>query len=235
MAMELEGRIARKMNVQTGTSARGAWAKQEFIFEYQEGNFPSQVCMNVWGEDKVKELERHQVGDRVKVAFNLSSREYNGRWYTDVRAWRIESVGSPLLTMRPAQLPEVPDIWVPRLRRLLPEDTTTPVLPEVMRLRQAHRCLLPMTCRLRLRMTISRSDFQTMHKRVAPKVFRLLGHFCVPDCQIGSWTSLRFSKCARYLNPRDFSMAAWAANPSPTLPASCESEPRLMTSPPNSL
>ncbi len=94
MAMELEGRIARKMNVQTGTSARGAWAKQEFIFEYQEGNFPSQVCMNVWGEDKVKELERHQVGDRVKVAFNLSSREYNGRWYTDVRAWRIESVGS---------------------------------------------------------------------------------------------------------------------------------------------
>ena len=56
MAMELEGRIARKMNVQTGTSARGAWAKQEFIFEYQEGNFPSQVCMNVWGEDKVKEL-----------------------------------------------------------------------------------------------------------------------------------------------------------------------------------
>lgn len=92
MAMELEGKIARKMNVQTGTSARGAWAKQEFIFEYQEGNYPSQVCMNVWGEDKVKELERHQVGDRVKVSFNLSSREYNGRWYTDVRAWRIEPV-----------------------------------------------------------------------------------------------------------------------------------------------
>lgn len=94
MAMELEGRIARKMNVQTGTSARGAWAKQEFILEYQEGSFPSQVCMNVWGEDKVKDLERHQVGDRVKVSFNLSSREYNGRWYTDVRAWRIDPVGS---------------------------------------------------------------------------------------------------------------------------------------------
>ncbi len=90
--MELEGRIARKMNVQTGTSARGAWAKQEFVLEYQEGNFPSQVCMNVWGEDKVRDLERHQVGDRVKVSFNLSSREYNGRWYTDVRAWRIEPV-----------------------------------------------------------------------------------------------------------------------------------------------
>ena len=92
--MELEGRIARKLNVQTGTSARGAWSKQEFVLEYQEGNFPTQVCMNVWGEDKVRELDKYQVGDKVKVAFNLSSREFNGRWYTDVRAWRIEPAGA---------------------------------------------------------------------------------------------------------------------------------------------
>ena len=90
MALELEGRIARKLGVQTGTSARGAWSKQEFIFEYQEGNFPSQVCMNVWGDDKVRELDKFQAGDKVKVSFNVISREYNGRWYTDVRAWRIE-------------------------------------------------------------------------------------------------------------------------------------------------
>jgi hypothetical protein len=93
MAMDLEGRIVRKLNVQTGTSARGNWAKQEFVFEYQEGNYPSQVCMNVWGEDKVRDLEKYQVGDKVKVSFNLSSREFNGRWYTDVRAWRIEPAG----------------------------------------------------------------------------------------------------------------------------------------------
>ena len=93
MALEIEGRIARKLNVQTGTSTRGAWSKQEFIFEYQEGNFPSQICMNVWGDDKVKELDKYQVGDKVKISFNLSSREYNGRWYTDVRAWRIEPAG----------------------------------------------------------------------------------------------------------------------------------------------
>lgn len=94
MALELEGRIVRKLGVQSGTSARGAWSKQEFVFEYKEGNFPTQVCMNVWGEDKVRELDKYQVGDNVKVAFNLSSREYNGRWYTDVRAWRIEPAGS---------------------------------------------------------------------------------------------------------------------------------------------
>ncbi len=94
MALELAGRIARKLNVQTGTSARGSWSKQEFIFEYQEGNFPTQVCMNVWGDEKVRDLEKYQVGDKVKVSFNLSSREYNGRWYTDVRAWRIEPAGT---------------------------------------------------------------------------------------------------------------------------------------------
>ena len=107
MALELEGRIARKLNVQTGTSARGAWSKQEFIFEYQEGNFPSQICMNVWGDDKVRELDKYQVGDRVRISFNLSSREFNGRWYTDVRAWRIEPAGQQQMP-QPSQAPSAP-------------------------------------------------------------------------------------------------------------------------------
>ena len=125
MAMEIEGRIVRKLNVQTGTSSRGAWSKQEFILEYQEGNFPSQVCMNVWGEDKVRDLEKYQVGDKVKISFNLSSREFNGRWYTDVRAWRIEpagqqqaagysyshsAAGAPVPPMESAPMPSIDDL-----------------------------------------------------------------------------------------------------------------------------
>ena len=117
MALELEGRIARKLNVQTGTSARGAWSKQEFIFEYQEGNFPSQICMNVWGEDKVRELDKYQAGDKVKVSFNLSSREFNGRWYTDVRAWRIEPAGqaAPQNSTAQAGAPIQTDIPAPTI------------------------------------------------------------------------------------------------------------------------
>ena len=120
MALELEGRITRKLPVQQGTSARGAWAKQEFIFEYQEGNFPSQICMNVWGEDKVRDLEKYQVGDKVKISFNLSSREYNGRWYTDVRAWRIEPAGAAQTAPQyaqsapaPAPMPTADDMSTP--------------------------------------------------------------------------------------------------------------------------
>ena len=113
MALELEGRITQKLPVQQGTSARGAWAKQDFIFEYQEGNFPTSLCMNVWGADKVKDLEKFQVGDKVKISFNLSSREYNGRWYTDVRAWRIEPVGAQNNAQAPisgAPMPEAEDL-----------------------------------------------------------------------------------------------------------------------------
>ena len=87
--LELEGRLVRKLDVQTGRSARGDWSKQEFIVEYQEGNFPSSVCFSVWGPDKVRDLERFQTGEEIRVSFNASSREYNGRWYTDLRAWRI--------------------------------------------------------------------------------------------------------------------------------------------------
>ncbi len=104
MALELEGRIVRKMNVQTGVSARGSWAKQEFVLEFQDGNYPAQVCMNVWGEDKVKDLDKYQVGDSVKVAFRPSSREFNGKWYTDLRAWRVEPAGSSAAAAQPGQM-----------------------------------------------------------------------------------------------------------------------------------
>ncbi len=102
MALEIEGKIITKLPVQNGTSARGPWSKQEFVIEYQEGNYPNQVCMNVWGEDKVKDLEQFQAGETVKVSFNLSSREYNGRWYSDIRAWRIERSGAASQAQAPA-------------------------------------------------------------------------------------------------------------------------------------
>ena len=94
MALELEGTIRQKMGVQSGTSARGQWAKQEFVVDFPDGNFTSQACFTAWGQDKVQELDKYQVGDRVKVSFNLKSREYNGRWYNDLQIWRIAPAGA---------------------------------------------------------------------------------------------------------------------------------------------
>lgn len=78
------------MPVQSGKSARGDWSKQEFLIEYQEGNYPSNAVFSVWGQDKVNDLARFAEGSDVKVSFNINSREYNGRWYTDLRAWRVQ-------------------------------------------------------------------------------------------------------------------------------------------------
>ena len=85
MALEIEGTLAQKLPVQSGNSARGPWAKQEFILEYPDGNFTAKACFTAWGQDKVQDLGKYQVGDKVKVSFNLKSREYNGRWYNDLQ------------------------------------------------------------------------------------------------------------------------------------------------------
>lgn len=101
MALELEGTLAQKLPVQSGNSARGPWAKQEFILEYPDGNFTAKACFTAWGQDKVQDLGKYQVGDKVKVSFNLKSREYNGRWYNDLQIWKIAPAGAQPAT--PAQ------------------------------------------------------------------------------------------------------------------------------------
>lgn len=85
--MELSGRIVQVLPEKSGTSARGTWRKQEYVIE-TPGDYPKQVCFMVWGE-KIDQF-RIQQDQELTVHFDLESREYNGRWYTDVKAWRVE-------------------------------------------------------------------------------------------------------------------------------------------------
>ena len=103
MALEIEGTLSQKLPVASGNSARGPWAKQEFILEYPDGNFTAKACFTAWGSDKVQELSKYQVGDKVKVSFNLKSREYNGRWYNDLQIWKIAPAGAQPAAQAPAQ------------------------------------------------------------------------------------------------------------------------------------
>ena len=102
MALEIEGTIVQKLPVASGNSARGPWAKQEFILEFPDGNFTAKACFTAWGQEKVQELGKYQVGDKVKVSFNLKSREYNGRWYNDLQIWKIAPAGVPSQAPQPA-------------------------------------------------------------------------------------------------------------------------------------
>lgn len=93
--MEFEGIMVQALPKATGTSARGEWVSQDIVFE-QPGDFGRKVCVRFWG-DKVQDAERLVPGERVKLSVNVESREYNGRWYTDLRVWKMEraAVGAP--------------------------------------------------------------------------------------------------------------------------------------------
>lgn len=106
MTLELEGRIKTKLPAQGGTSARGSWVRQDFVVEYQDGNYMSEACFSAWGQERVDELARFNDGDAVKVSFNVRAREYGGRWYNDLRVWRLGAAGAPAQQVAPQAAPQ---------------------------------------------------------------------------------------------------------------------------------
>lgn len=91
--MEIEGIIFQVLPVVKGQSARGEWQKQEVVIE-QPGDYNRKVCLSFWG-DRVLDAAKLREGDKVTASVNLESREYNGRWFTEVRVWRIGQPQSP--------------------------------------------------------------------------------------------------------------------------------------------
>ena len=84
--MEVTGRVIKLLPVVTGTGRNGIWKKQEFVIETM-AQIPRKICFSLWGEkiDQAGLME----GDEVEVMFDLESREYNSRWFTEARAWKV--------------------------------------------------------------------------------------------------------------------------------------------------
>lgn len=101
--MEFEGVVYKIMPATKGVSARGEWQRQEVIFEMPQ-EFSRKVCVTFF--NKESEVARLKEGATYIVSFNIESREYNGRWYTDVRAWRVQ----PKQESAPAPAPDMPPI-----------------------------------------------------------------------------------------------------------------------------
>jgi hypothetical protein len=87
MDLKITGTVHQVLDEVSGESRNGPWRKQEYILE-TEGNYPKKVCVVVWG-DNIDQFGIHE-GERVTASIDIQSREYNGRWYTDVKAWKIE-------------------------------------------------------------------------------------------------------------------------------------------------
>ena len=100
--MELIGKIIQILPLQEGVSKAGnPWKKQEYILETLGTQYPRKVCFNLFG-DNVDKFPM-QVGQDVTVSIDIESREFNGRWYTDVRAWNVLNGVQLAATPAPAQ------------------------------------------------------------------------------------------------------------------------------------
>lgn len=90
--MNLQGVITNICEVQKVTSKNDKeWQKLTFAIEVKDGDYTNTIAFEIFGEDKVKEF-KNKVGDEVDVNFNIRSNEWNGKYFTSLGAWKIETI-----------------------------------------------------------------------------------------------------------------------------------------------
>lgn len=104
--MEITGKIIAVLPVQGGTSKAGnEWKKQEYVLETHD-QYPKKVCFQIFGADRIEQAAI-QPGEELTVSFEIDSREYQGRWFTNISAWKVERpVAAPLQSTPEATTPE---------------------------------------------------------------------------------------------------------------------------------
>jgi len=103
--MEIVGKIIQKLPLQQGESKASGkpWALQAYVLETQE-QFPRKVHFEIFGEQRIKD-NPCEIDDLVTVSFDIESREFNGRWYTSIRAWKVQQGVADTAAQQPAAAP----------------------------------------------------------------------------------------------------------------------------------
>ena len=93
--MDIQGKIIFASEVRGGVSQRSSasWQAQDFVIETHE-QYPKKCCFTVFGEDRLKQFNL-QVGEEVTVSVDIDAHEYQGRWFNDIRAWRVQRGVAP--------------------------------------------------------------------------------------------------------------------------------------------
>lgn len=104
--MDFNAKLVQINEPITGEGKNGTWKRQDLIFE-TESQYPRKICVSVWGDRAINNPADIVIGNRLNVSFEIESREYQGRWYTDVRAWRIQPVANAMAAA-PAPAQEAP-------------------------------------------------------------------------------------------------------------------------------
>ena len=112
--MEVEGRIIQKLDPVSGVSKAGNnWSKQEYVLETQEV-YPKKIFFSFFG-DRANQYPLN-VGDTVKLSFDIDSHEFNGRWFTNINGRKAENIDAtaagqpqPMAQPQAAPMPPMPD------------------------------------------------------------------------------------------------------------------------------
>ena len=101
MSLAITGKLVKALDVESGTSKAGKeWKKQSFVID-TGAQYNPEVCFSLFGEDKIAMIEGLQPGMEIEVSFNLSSREYNGKYYHNIDAWRINKAAAAVVEDMP--------------------------------------------------------------------------------------------------------------------------------------
>lgn len=90
--MEITGKLLSKLPPVNGTSQKGEWTKQDIVIETAE-TYPKKICISFMKE--VEKIQAVQIGSTLTVHINIESREYNGKWYTNVNGWKFDVKSQP--------------------------------------------------------------------------------------------------------------------------------------------
>ena len=107
--MNVIGKLIKKLDRETGVSKSGKnWEKQSILVEQAGTDYNKEVVISFFG-DKIKSLRDVEEGSDVSVSINLSSREFNGKYYHNIDGWLCaklgqETVGKNLLDNKDTML-----------------------------------------------------------------------------------------------------------------------------------
>lgn len=99
--MELSGQVKHILPSKTGTSAKGDWIQHAFVIE-TPGQYPKNVMFSMFSKDPHSQLAFKEY-DNVTVSFSVESREWNGKWYSDIKAFKVTTEGQRTQQDRPTK------------------------------------------------------------------------------------------------------------------------------------
>ena len=106
--LSIQGKLLKKLNPESGVRKDGrGWKKQNFILQ-TENSFNNEICFQLFGEEKMTNLNQIEIGEEIEVFFNLSSREYNNKYYHNIDAWKINKLSNTNNTDLSSDTDEVP-------------------------------------------------------------------------------------------------------------------------------